>query len=327
MEFHFLYLWEDIDSRKGKRSEVKFGEHFESNASSMVEAIENTKKYIRSSLSRQKHKSDQGRILIHEIWDVTQHSKDIGYFRKHSKLDDKIRPFIGNVVQSEVHDIIPALAIARVNKYLNKHSARKASVATLSTAQYEMVESLIGAIENGHRDISLNLCARFGKTIMALALFIESDADIMIATSYVLSSLASFEKEVEEFEQFKDIVPIQADDDNLEERVKECVDNGQKALVLLSMCNSDKRDSRIEKIYSYGETTLTFIDEADFGAHHEQQLRPFKECRRDNDIFLFMTGTNIDRAIANWQITHSETVTYPELLFNRTIAEKELQKT
>lgn len=74
MKRMMLYLWEDTDS---KEIELKFGDHF-NDCSTFVSAVEDTKSYIRSSLGRQKHKYDEGRIIVHHIWDASEYAKHVG---------------------------------------------------------------------------------------------------------------------------------------------------------------------------------------------------------------------------------------------------------
>ena len=96
-------------------AEQKFGDHF-SEANSLEDAFEETRKYIRGSLGRQKHKFDEGRIVLHKMWDATEYAKRKGRFGKHQKIDDVIRPVIGHHVAADVHRIEADILIERVNR-------------------------------------------------------------------------------------------------------------------------------------------------------------------------------------------------------------------
>lgn len=312
MPYTILYDWEDLDAPE---AEQKFGDHY-SEAPTLEEAFEETKKYIRSSLGRQKHKFDEGRIIIHKMWDATEYAKLKDRFGKHQKVDDVVRPVIGYHVQADVHRIDADTLIERVNKELIKHG-QPLPVAGLSQNQYTAAENVIGAVAEGKRTIVAELCARFGKTIWSGALIRETGSQLTIVASYVLTSFASFKKDLSSFEQFRDLVLIEAGDDRWEDAVQTSIDKGQQTVVFLSMCAGGRRQEKIDKLFSYPMNKLVVIDEADFGVHQLKQSQPLIEARSENDVVILMTGTNSDKAASIWPVDHYLSVTYPELLIEK----------
>jgi hypothetical protein len=312
MPYTILYDWEDLDAPE---AEQKFGDHY-SEAPTLEEAFEETKKYIRSSLGRQKHKFDEGRIIIHKMWDATEYAKLKDRFGKHQKVDDVVRPVIGYHVQADVHRIDADTLIERVNKELIKHG-QPLPVAGLSQNQYTAAENVIGAITEGKRTVVAELCARFGKTIWSGVLIRETGSQLTIVASYVLTSFASFKKDLSSFEQFRDLTLIEAGDDRWEDAVQASIDKGQQAVIFLSMCAGGRRQEKIDKLFSYPINKLVVIDEADFGVHQLKQSQPLIEARSENDVVILMTGTNSDKAASIWPVDHYLSVTYPELLIEK----------
>ena len=212
MSYTIIYVWEDLDAPE---AEQKFGDHF-SEAETLEQAFEETRRYVRGSLGRQKHKFDEGRVVLHKMWNATDYAKLKGRFGKHQKIDDVIRPAIGRHVAADVHRIDSNTLIERVNKELIKHG-QPLPVAGLSQNQYSAAENVIAAIAEGKHTILAELCARFGKTIWSGALVRETNAHLTIVASYVLTSFASFRKDLTSFEQFRDLVLIDAGEDEWEE--------------------------------------------------------------------------------------------------------------
>ena len=257
MSYAIVYDWEDLDAPE---AEQKFGDHF-SEANTLEEAFEETRKYIRSTLGRQKHKFEEGRIKIHQLWDATEYAKHKKRFGKHQKIDDVIRPVIGHHVRADVHRIDADTLITRVNKELARHG-QPLPDAGLSTSQYNAAENVLEAISAGKRTILAELCARFGKTIWSGAMIRETNASLTIVASYVLTSFSSFIKDLTSFEQFKSIVHVDTKDDDYQHQVAEALGNGYQVVAYVSMCKGSKREGRLE--YLYNATTdaiLTIIDE------------------------------------------------------------------
>jgi hypothetical protein len=312
MAYTICYNWEDLDAPE---SEQKFGDHF-SEAKTLKEAFEETQKYIRSTLGRQKHKFDEGRVIIHKMWDVTQYAKRKDRFGKHQKVDDVIRPVIGHHVSGDVHRIEADLLIERVNKELIKFG-QPLPVAGLAQWQVSSAENLLAAVAEGKRTIVAELCARFGKTIWSGALIRETDASVTVVASYVLTSFASFRKDLSSFEQFRDLVLVDAGEDGWQDTVNTAINQSRQVVVFLSMCSGGRRQEKIDFLFGLDVVRLVVIDEADFGVHRANQSTPLIEARGVNDIVVLMTGTNGDKAASIWPVDHYLSVTYPELLIEK----------
>lgn len=312
MSHTIVYVWEDLDAPE---AEQKFGDHF-SEAESLTDAFEETRKYIRGSLGRQKHKFDEGRVVIHKLWDATEYAKLKNRFGKHQKVDDVIRPVIGYHVRADVHRIDADTLIERVNKELIRHG-QPLPVAGLSQNQCDAAENVLASIAEGKRTIVAELCARFGKTIWSGALIRETNAQLTIVASYVLTSFASFKKDLTSFEQFRELELIEAGEEDWEDKVQHSLEAGLQTVVFLSMCAGGRRQDKIDFLFAQTPNKLVLIDEADFGVHQVKQSQPLIEARSEQDVVILMTGTNGDKAASVWPVDHYLSVTYPELLIEK----------
>ncbi len=312
MAHTICYVWQDLDAPE---AEQKFGDHY-SEAETLEAAFEETRKYVRGSLGRQKHKFDEGRVILHKMWDVTEYAKRKNRFGKHQKVDDVIRPVIGHHVAADVHRIEADLLIERVNKELIKFG-QPLPVAGLAQWQASSAENVLAAVAEGKRTIVAELCARFGKTIWSGALVRETNAQVTIVASYVLTSFASFRKDLSSFEQFRDLILVDAGEPDWEDIVTSAIDQGKQAVVFLSMCSGGRRQDKIDFLFDLDVVRLVIIDEADFGVHRANQSTPLIEARGVQDVVILMTGTNGDKAASIWPVDHYLSVTYPELLIEK----------
>jgi len=317
--FTILYVWQDLDA---PQSEQKFGDHF-ADCDTLEDAFEDTRKYVRGSLGRQKHKFDEGRVVLHKMWNATEYAHLKGRFGKHQKVDDVIRPIIGHHVQSDVHRIDIDILIERVNRELIRHN-QPLPVVGLSQNQYTAAEDVIAAVAKGKRTIAAELCARFGKTIWSGALIRETGVQLTIVASYVLTSFASFKKDLSSFEQFRNLILIEAGESDWEDQIRRAIKNRLQAVVFLSMCTSGRRQDKIDFLFGQSVNKLVIIDEADFGVHQVRQSQPLVEARGEDDVVVLMTGTNGDKATSIWPVDHYLSVTYPELLMEKHIDRLEI---
>ncbi len=309
------YAWRDQDSTL---VQTKFGDHFITEDLSESEAIEHTIAYIRTQFPRRGRHFDNGRIL-YAVWDVSDIAKAHKKFYKGSHIDDTIGEAIGHrgtKQGKEFHSIEFIEFQYRINEYFKK-VGQPLKDAGLAQWQYEQAENVIAAIANGKRTILAELCARFGKTIWAGALAVETGAKVTIIASYVLTSFASFAKDLNEFEQFRNMEIIDSASPAYQKDIKAALKAGKQIVVFLSMCGSTKRQDRINFLFKLKETKLVFVDEADFGAHTNKQADPFIAARSPNDVVVLMTGTNGERACGNWDIDHYLGTTYAELLMEK----------
>lgn len=311
MDKMYCYLWWEKD----KPNECKFGERW-------VPAGKDPEKEvwtrIKNSVGVRKDLVRDGTIQLKSIWDVTEYAKKIGRYYKHGKVDDKIRPIIGFRKGStgEVHELPPDEVQTKVNKFLAK-LGQPLPEAGLSQNQYNAAENIIASIAEGKRTVVAELCARFGKTIWSGALIRETNARLTVVASYVLTSFASFEKDLSSFEQFKDLVLIDTANDDYKEVIDAALLQGKQVVAFLSMCSGTRRQKKIDYLFSVKETRLVIIDEADFGVHRSNQSQPLINARKENDVVILMTGTNGDKATSVWPVDHYLSVTYPELLIEK----------
>jgi len=312
MAYTIIYVWEDLDAPE---DEQKFGDHF-CDTDSLEQAFNETRKYVRSTLSRQKHKFDEGRVVLHKMWDATEYAQLKGRFGKHQKIDDVIRPVIGHHVSADVHRIDADTLIERVNRELIKHGQTLPS-AGLAQWQATAAENVLNAVAIGKQTIVAELCARFGKTIWSGVLVRETNLPLTIVASYVLTSFASFRKDLSSFEQFRDLELIDAGTPGWEDQVEQSIDSGKQTVVFLSMCGGGRRQDKIDFLFGLDVERLVIVDEADFGVHQIKQSQPLIEARDQDDVVVLMTGTNGDKAASIWPVDHYLSVTYPELLIEK----------
>jgi hypothetical protein len=315
MAYTIIYVWEDLDAPE---PEQKFGDHY-SEAITLTEAFAETKRYVRGTLGRQKHKFDEGRVVLHKMWDATEYAKSKNRFGKHQKIDDIIRPVIGRHVQADVHRIDSNTLIERVNRELIREN-QPLPEAGLSQNQADAAMNVLTAVASGKRTVVAELCARFGKTIWSGALVRETNASLTIVASYVLTSFSSFKKDLTSFEQFRDLVLIDGQDGDYQDQVEQGLAENKQVVVFLSMCGGSKRQERIEYLFSLDVVRLVLIDEADFGVHKAGQSKPLIQARAENDVVILMTGTNGDKAASIWPVDHYLSVTYPELLMEKRLS-------
>lgn len=298
--------------------ETKFGDHFVSEDLSPEEARQHTIDYIRTQYPRRGRHFDNGRVL-YEVWDVSEIAKQNKKFYKGSHIDDVIGEAVGRrgtKQGKEFHSLNFVEFQYRINEYFKK-VGQPLKEAGLAQWQYDQAENVLSAMAEGHKVMLAELCARFGKTIWAGALAVETGTEVTVIASYVLTSFASFAKDLNEFEQFRELEIIDSASDNYQKEIKSALKEGKQVVIFLSMCGSTKRQDRIDYIFGLKNSRLVFIDEADYGAHTEKQADPFIAAKKPNDTVVLMTGTNGERACGNWKIDHYLGTTYAELLMEK----------
>lgn len=311
MDRMFCYLWWETD----KPNECKFGERW---VYSGQDPETEVWRRIKSSVGVRKDLIRDGTIQLAAIWDVSAYAEKIGRCYIHGKVDDAIRPCIGFRKGStgEVHELSPTEVQTRVNKFLAKLGQPLPSAA-LSQNQYSAAENVLTAAAEGKRTIVAELCARFGKTIWSGALIRETESPLTIVASYVLTSFASFEKDLCSFDQFKDLVLVDTASEDYQEVIDAALANGKQVAAFLSMCSGTNRQRKIDFLFTRTVSRLVIIDEADFGVHQPRQSQPLIQARGDDDTVVLMTGTNGDKAASIWPVDHYLSVTYPELLIEK----------
>lgn len=150
----------------------------------------------------------------------------------------------------------------------------------LRTVQQKALDRAMEIIESAEGDTAsmiANLCPRFGKTIWALSLFNRITAKygnrVMLLPAYWLSVHSSFISELDRFNDFRDIVQINPDDDDAAENARAALDNNQRIVVPISLhgdfddwCNKHEWITEIAL-----DDIFMFADEGDFGTHTENQ--------------------------------------------------------
>jgi hypothetical protein len=313
MDRMFCYLWHEITDE----NECKFGERWvKAGQDPEIEV----RKRIKDSVGVRKDKINDGSIELVAFWDVTElaQTQCPERLKQHGRVDDFIREQIGfrKGTTGEIHTL-PAVEMAyKVNEILKK-IGQPLPIAGLSQNQYTAAENVLAAIADGKRTIVAELCARFGKTIWSGALIRETGAHLTVVASYVLTSFASFKKDLSSFEQFRDLVLVEAGDSDWTEAVEKSISGGKQTVVFLSMCAGGRRQDKIDFLFSQAINKLLIVDEADFGVHQIKQSQPLIEARGENDVVVLMTGTNSDKAASIWPVDHYLSVTYPELLIEK----------
>ena len=123
---------------------------------------------------------------------------------------------------------------------------------------------------------------------------------------------------------------VDTQDSDYQNQVNEYLKQGKQVVALVSLCNSTKRDDRIEFLMNKKLDKHLIVDEADYGAHKPGQAKILIDSynkNKSNTKVMLMTGTNADRAMSEWPIDSTVSITYPELLsyrFNSTNTKKKL---
>lgn len=307
MDRMYCYLWSESD----KPNECKFGERWVRDGRDPESDIWVR---IKQSLGVRKDLIHDGVIQLNAFWDVSEYAQSVDRFYPQARVDDHIREQIGfrKYATGEIHTLPPDEMAARVNDVL-RNSAQTLPNADLSQWQYDQAVNLIDSFNEGKRTVLAELCARFGKTIWTGAIAVELETQLTVVASYVLTSFASFKKDLGDFEQFRNLTIIDAACDDYQDQVQSALEAGQQVVVFLSMYRSPKRQERIDFLFAQDCTRSLFIDEADYGAHTKRQSDPFIAARKSDDLVVLMTGTNGERACGAWAIDHYLCTTYADL--------------
>ena len=311
MDRMFCYLWWE----KTNPNEAKFGERWVFAGQDPEKEIW---KRIKSSLGVRKDLIKDGTVILETYWDVTELAKKVGRYYQRSRMDDFIRPRIGFRKGStgEIHELSASEIKLKVDKYLAKVD-QPLPIVGLSRNQSDALENVLNAKENFKKTIVAELCARFGKTIWSGALIKETASPLTVIVSYVLTSFASFEKDLSGFDQFKDFVVIDTADNEYQEVISAALSQNKQVVAFLSMCVGSKRQEKIDFLFGQTVDRLVIVDEADFGVHRLGQAEPLQNAVKENDTVILMTGTNADKASSIWNVDHYLSVTYPELVIEK----------
>jgi hypothetical protein len=313
-----LYVWSESD----KPDECKFGERWvHANTSAEASVLAR----VKESLGVRKDLLKSGVVTIDHYWDVSDWAQKVGRSYQAARMDDHVRGFVGfrKNTTGEIHTLSSDELILKVNRLIAQQN-QPLPKAAISTMQAEMAEQVIAAYDAGKQVILAELCARFGKTIWSGVVARELESELVIVTSYVKTVFASFAKDLTSFAQWADYVHVNTQDADWQQQVSDAFENGQRVIAYVSMAPGGKRDARIVWLMNQTKETLLILDEADFGSHTPKQAQALKSCVKCAHRVLIMTGTNSDRAIKLWQIDHMVSVTYPELLVQKTTSTQAL---
>ena len=313
----YCYLWHEKD----KPNECKFGERWVFDGQDPETEIW---KRIKSSVGVRKDLITDGTIELIDKWDVTELSKKVNRYYQRSRMDDYIRPYIGFRKGStgEIHELSASEVRLRVNNYLKK-SNQPLPLVGLTRNQASAAEETLDRIQLGDRIFLAELCARFGKTIFSGVLIKETEIKLTVVVSYVLTSFASFEKDLSGFEQFKDYVLIDTADPDYQEVISLALAQNKQVVAFLSMCAGGRRQDKINFLFGQAQQRLVIVDEADYGVHQQGQVLPLQTAIGSDDILFLMTGTNSDKAVSTWVPDHFLSVMYPELVIEKKLKSKD----
>lgn len=310
-----IYSWNDQDNAL---DETKMGDHFVPFDCTLQEAEQHTIDYIRTQFPRRARHFNSGRVL-YKVWDVSDIALKFHKFRKGSHIDDLIREAcLGHpgTQGREFHALSFDATNTKIDRYLHKMGTPP-PVVGLTAWQARSAERVIEEISLGKQTIMAELCARFGKTIWGGVLTRETNVNLTVVVSYVLTSFASFEKEFVGFKQFADFVTVDSSDSDYQERIDRALTENKQVVAFLSMCVGSKRQQKIDYLFGLDTARLVLIDEADFGVHKAGQAKPLVEARGVDDVIILMTGTNADKAAGFWPVDSTISVVYPELLMEK----------
>lgn len=308
----FLYIWIDLE----EEGVCKFGERW---VFSDQDPVTECATRVYNSQSVRKDRAQDGKITLVAIFDATEVAKIENKYYKQSRVDDFVREKIGFRKGStgEMHTLSGQEMKGRVADVIKSYGADLIE-AGLSTKQYDIAVEVCDAFENGMQVVLAELCARFGKTIWSGAVAIEQDTQLTIVASYVKTVFTSFANDLKMFNQFSNCLHVDMGIDGYEQLIDSAIAEGKKVFAYLSLCNGEKRQERINYLFSVNTSRMLIIDEADFGAHTLNQAEPLIEKITNDDCkVVIMTGTNADRAVTHWNIDTIVSVTYPELLIQK----------
>jgi hypothetical protein len=197
--------------------------------------------------------------------------------------------------------------------------------AKLTISQLEALDKFISLLGEDKKKIMAELAARFGKTLLYLALFGQLKEKVMVVGSYYLTALSSFKKECYLYEQFSNFVVLDLYSDTFQSDFSYNLSKGKKIVVVVSLCgdktgNSLRNDNA--RFLSKFSDKITVIDEADYGAHTKNCV-PFVNLIGKGAPIILTTGTNSERAKGEHNdIDAFFRVTYLDMLMKASMSSK-----
>jgi hypothetical protein len=197
---------------------------------------------------------------------------------------------------------------------------------SLTIWQLEAMDQIFTFLGEGKKKIMAELAARFGKTLLYLAMFLALKYKVMVVGTYYLTALSSFKKEVRRYNEFSNFIVLELNSDTFQEDFAQGLKEDKKIVVLASLCGNKEVDHTVRNQNAQFIETftdkITVIDEADYGAHTEKCV-PFVNRIGNGGPVILTTGTNSERAKGDHKdIDAFFKVTYLDMLMNSGVLEK-----
>jgi hypothetical protein len=210
---------------------------------------------------------------------------------------------------------IPARSTDEARAYLDDlvtefEGKRIRKTVKLRSLQQKALVKAMTIIDRAGFEVSLiaNLCPRFGKTIWSLMLFNAITKKygnrVMLLPAYWLSVHSSFVNELNDYDDFLDIVQIDVNDPNAEAQANDALTAGQRILVPMSL-HGDLEEWKTKHSWIANipnSDVFSFADEGDFGTHTENQVAKldyiFNTVARSTAgkfVRVYASGTNVQR--------------------------------
>ena len=267
-----LYCWDD-------NGEPKFGDHFIEDDS--IDYKKETESYIRSSLHRQKHKYDLGKIKIHWILDVTEKAKADGKNYKHAKYDD----YVAKVTHLNAHKIVVpgkkykgdvyACSVDEVTRRVNGYIYGNAALATYKSHQFqiEAVNKAVDYFRNNGRDFLLDATMRFGKCRTSYSISKELDCNRILVITGRPKVKNGWANDLDHI----DFGPNYAFIDSQTEQDVEFGTSGSKKEVIFASFQGAKRANLVSRLHKVVSQQLDLIIIDEFHAYYSQEAKEFIE--------------------------------------------------
>ena len=210
---------------------------------------------------------------------------------------------------------IPGSTVAEAHSYIDTLVAefegkRIRKSVKLRSLQQKALAKAMTIIDRAGFDVSLiaNLCPRFGKTIWSLMLFNAITKKygnrVMLLPAYWLSVHSSFINELNDYDDFLDIVQIDVNNPNAEAQATDALAAGQRILVPMSL-HGDLEEWKSKHTWIANipnSDVFSFADEGDFGTHTENQVAKLDYIFNTASnptlgkfVRVYASGTNVQR--------------------------------
>lgn len=174
---------------------------------------------------------------------------------------------------------------------------------------YKDTENLIDEVVSDESEyIQLDLCPRYGKTRTLIEILKKSQNRVAFLSSYIGTVRTSYKNTIDELSNYNNIRFFDPDFYNT---TQECLtdvfewlnsDISHKCIYYVALTGSndneintfERRTSNIEKLDKYG--CMTFVEEADFGAECDKQIKKLNKLFKFSNKIITTTGTNADKA-------------------------------